>query len=59
MAPSVDTNNYEEDDIVFAYSVTSSIIFPFAVKLAIELGIFDILAKVEKGIKLSAVDIAV
>lgn len=75
MAPSLETNNngeakhlkqevghvqQEEDAIVFALNMISSVVFPLAVRSAVELGIFDILAKAgELGVKLSAEDIAV
>ncbi|KAE9595845.1 putative anthranilate N-methyltransferase [Lupinus albus] len=73
MAPSYETNkgtegnklkqeghvHEEEDGIVFALKLCSSVVFPLAVRSAVELGIFDILAKAGvEGIKLSADDIA-
>lgn len=48
----------EEDGMVLALNVTSSITLPMVVRFAVELGIFDILAKEGEGVKLSAEDIA-
>ncbi|RHN39625.1 putative caffeate O-methyltransferase [Medicago truncatula] len=48
----------EEDGIVFALSLISSIMLPLTVRSAVELGIFDILAKAKKGVMLSANDIS-
>ncbi|CAL0315428.1 unnamed protein product [Lupinus luteus] len=74
MAPSYETNkdivannnlkqhgrvHEEEDSIVFALKICSSVVFPLAVRSAVELGIFDILAKAGvEGTKLSAENIA-
>jgi len=66
MAHSLETNdgegkhlNQEEDGIVLGSNISTFIVFPHAVRSAIELGIFNILAKVGKDVKLSAKDIAV
>ncbi|WJX86693.1 hypothetical protein P8452_68970 [Trifolium repens] len=48
-----------EDGIVFALNLISSVMLPLTVRSAVELGIFDILAKEGKDAKLSANDIAV
>ena len=49
----------EEDGILFALKLLSSIVVPMAVRSAVELGIFNIFAKVgDEGVKLSAQDIA-
>ena len=69
MAPSLETTNTnviesnhleqeEEDGILFAMNLATSVVFPLAVKSAVELGIFNILAKDGEGAKLSANDIA-
>ncbi|CAJ2663202.1 unnamed protein product [Trifolium pratense] len=47
-----------EDGIVFALNLISSIMLPLTVRSAVELGIFDILAQEGKDAKLSANDIA-
>ena len=44
----------EEDGILFAMNLATSVAFPLAVKSAIELGIFNILAKDGEGAKLLA-----
>jgi caffeic acid 3-O-methyltransferase len=51
----------EEDDdaLEFATQITGSIVVPLALRSAIDLGIFDILAKAGEGAELSAQDIAV
>ena len=47
----------EEDGILFALKLLSSIVVPMAVRSAVELGIFNIFAKVgDEGVKLSAQD---
>ncbi|KAJ1410038.1 Winged helix-like DNA-binding domain superfamily [Sesbania bispinosa] len=50
----------EEDGMTFALNMVTSVVFPLAVRSAVELGIFDILAKASEGVKvkLSAADIA-
>ncbi|XP_045789198.1 anthranilate N-methyltransferase-like [Trifolium pratense] len=48
-----------EDGIVFALSLITSITLPLTVRSAVELGIFDILNKAGKDVKLSADDIAI
>ena len=69
MAPPLEiTNNHEakdlkqqqeEDDILFALKLMSSMAVPLAVRSAVELDIFNILAKAgDEGAKLSAKDIA-
>ncbi|BAT98184.1 hypothetical protein VIGAN_09182000 [Vigna angularis var. angularis] len=67
MAPSEDTNNVEamqlkhveeeQDGLLFALNMVSSMAFPLSVKTANELGIFDIMAKAGEGAKLSAEEI--
>ncbi|KAJ1390627.1 Winged helix-like DNA-binding domain superfamily [Sesbania bispinosa] len=52
-------NVQEDDGIIFAMSMMSSIVFPQAVRSAVELGIFDILAKAGEGVNLSSKDIAI
>ncbi|CAJ2663186.1 unnamed protein product [Trifolium pratense] len=60
MAASIETNdNIEQDAIVFANNIASFVAFPFAIRSAIELGIFKVLAKLENGMKLSAKEIAI
>jgi len=70
MSPSKETVNFEanhltqdgqneEDGIVFALNLISSIMVPLVVRSAVELGIFDILAKAGENAKLSADDIVV
>jgi len=54
-----DVQNEEEDGILFGLNLVSSIMLPMTVRSAIELGIFDILAKAGENAKLSADDIAV
>ncbi|XP_061357411.1 anthranilate N-methyltransferase-like [Gastrolobium bilobum] len=49
----------EEDGILFAMNMMNSVVVPLAIRSAIEMGIFDILAKAGEGVKLSAEDIAV
>lgn len=49
----------EDDGLVCGLNVIFSSMFPLAVQSAIELGIFDILAKAGEGVKLSAKDIAI
>ncbi|XP_027334048.1 anthranilate N-methyltransferase-like [Abrus precatorius] len=48
-----------EDGILFAMNTMTSIVFPMAVRTAVELGIFDIMAKAGEGVKLSAEEIAI
>ncbi|CAJ1950563.1 unnamed protein product [Sphenostylis stenocarpa] len=67
MAPSLETNNGEamqlkhveedQDGILFAMNMMSSVVYPLAVKTAVELGIFDILGKAGENAKLSAEEI--
>ncbi|XP_061340913.1 cathecol O-methyltransferase 1-like [Gastrolobium bilobum] len=72
MAPSLETNSgeaknlthegehvQEEDGILFAVNMMSSVVVPLVTRSAVELGIFDILAKAGEGVKLSAEDIAI
>ncbi|RDX60252.1 hypothetical protein CR513_61620, partial [Mucuna pruriens] len=47
----------DEDGILFAMTMMSSVVFPLAVRTAVELGIFDIIARAGEGAKLSAEDI--
>lgn len=67
MAPSLETSNgeamhlkqveEEQDGILFAMNMMSTMVYPFVVRTAIELGIFDIIAKAGEGAKLSAEEI--
>lgn len=59
MDPIIETNNCEEDDIVFANNIATLVVLPYAIRSTVELGIFNVLAKAKKGTKLSAKDIAV
>lgn len=59
MNPIIETNNCEEDDIVFANNIATLVVLPYAIRSTVELGIFNVLAKAKKGTKLSAKDIAV
>ncbi|XP_020203601.1 anthranilate N-methyltransferase isoform X2 [Cajanus cajan] len=47
----------KEDGILFAMAMMSSMVLPLGVRTAVELGIFDIIAKAGEGAKLSAEDI--
>ncbi|GAU13714.1 hypothetical protein TSUD_348180 [Trifolium subterraneum] len=49
----------DEEALQFASQLTGSIVVPLALRSAIDLGIFDILAKAGEGAQLSAQDIAV
>lgn len=49
----------DEDALQFASQMTGSIVVPLALRSAIDLGIFDILAKAGEGAQLSAEEIAV
>lgn len=49
----------EEDALTFSMQMMGSIVTPLALRSAIDLGVFDILAKAGEGAKLSAKDIAV
>ncbi|KAG5036792.1 hypothetical protein JHK82_017575 [Glycine max] len=67
MAPSLETSNgeamhlkqveEEQDGILFAMNMMSTMVYPFVVRTAVELGIFDIIAKAGEGAKLSAEEI--
>jgi len=68
MAPSEETNingeamqlkhvEGDQDGILFAMNMVSTVVYPLAVKTANELGIFDIIAKAGEGAKLSAEEI--
>lgn len=69
MAPSLETRNGEtsnlkhigedEDGILLGMNTMSLVVYPMAVRTAIELGIFDIIAKAGEGAKVSAEDIVV
>ncbi|CAI8607768.1 unnamed protein product [Vicia faba] len=52
-------DDHEEDAMVFALNLINLVVLPLTVRSAVELGIFDILAKAGKDAKLSADDIAV
>ncbi|KAJ1390797.1 Winged helix-like DNA-binding domain superfamily [Sesbania bispinosa] len=49
----------EDDGLMFGMQMMGSFVIPMALRSAIELGVFDILAKAGEGAKLSAKDIAV
>ncbi|CAJ2631244.1 unnamed protein product [Trifolium pratense] len=53
------TQQDDEEALQFASQITGSIVVPLALRSAIDLGIFDILAKAGEGAQLSAQDIAV
>ena len=52
--------NFEQEEESFSYAVqlASSTVFSMALQTAVELGIFDVIAKAGEGAKLSAKDIA-
>ncbi|CAL0302201.1 unnamed protein product [Lupinus luteus] len=56
----MDSNNLvkDEDDLSFGLQILGSFSFPMALRSAIDLGIFEILAKEGDGAKLSSKDIA-
>ncbi|KAK7389732.1 hypothetical protein VNO78_25020 [Psophocarpus tetragonolobus] len=47
----------EKDGILLAMNIMSTMVYPFAIRTAIELGIFDIIAKCGEGAKVSAEEI--
>lgn len=49
----------DEDALTLATQITGSIVIPLALRSAIEVGVFDILAKAGEGAELSTKDIAV
>jgi caffeic acid 3-O-methyltransferase len=60
LKPQEEEEEEEDDDALqFANQITGSIVVPLALRSAIDLGIFDILAKAGEGAELSAQDIAV
>ncbi|KAK7294577.1 hypothetical protein RJT34_17466 [Clitoria ternatea] len=48
----------DQDGALFAINMIASVVFPLALRTAVELGIFDIIAKGGEGVKLSAEEIA-
>ncbi|KAK7349369.1 hypothetical protein VNO77_06685 [Canavalia gladiata] len=49
----------EQDGLLFGLNLMTSVVFPLAVKTAVELGIFDIIAKSGEGAKVSAEEVLV
>ncbi|KAI9181779.1 hypothetical protein LWI28_018484 [Acer negundo] len=65
MAPSVETQpepntQQEEEEAYYSYAnnLAMSVVLPMALRTAVELDVFDIIAKVGPGAKLSASEIA-